>query len=282
MRNSQSREFRLTPLPQSQVAEVTKQYGGLTREELQNIYYDEPHHWVVVLAMVFNPFWSSDCDIQPAKDVKLTATQQTFGVRAVNSAFRGAMRVAQIFIFVLTFAAFVWPLTNLAHENDWMIWLAQSCLLASLVLIWVAWIRYMQRVSAGCRLVVTEWSIIHIVRQLPWRQDGRMSVQFELYASSSLQRSILAKLLHSADLEISTTDPGEPLPGWIKVRNPSLLQAVMEWWDYRKKEDASIKRLLSEERMQEARNRQKSSRAATYLPEDTQPIPTVIIPRPNI
>lgn len=249
-----------------QLSRVTIEHSGLSDRELEKVLYDEHHHWTITIVMVLNPFWSRDHDLRARAPKDFEIAQSGTGNKSLLRTIRIFTRLAQVF-YAIGCAVLVGVMSlsyfDLLPMGSPFTGLRMTLLSAGMIVATMIWVPYMVRVAHGCRLVITEWSIIFLVHQLPWRDNSIQVVQYQNYASSTPQQSPSGWILRFIDLAISTLDPDEPMSGWIKASDFKRLMRVMAYWDLRKRTE------------QERKYAEMSRPTPTIGLKDTREIPVV-------
>lgn len=271
----------LQPIPRAELSSITIKYSGLTDEELDGVYYDDAPHWTVVLRMIFNPYWYVDNDLHPVlSQDELDAGQQAGDNQPdwVMKLFRVVVRIAQVAYTAFALLVVVWSVFRLwellpavPSPSDLLLILAVVTFLACTTI----WTRYIIRLNQRIRLVGTDYTIRKVIDQLPWRPQDRPSLTYEYYSTAKLVTTQLGEWLGYKNARFSTIDPGEPLPGWNRARNPDRLQLLINRWDARKRREA---RMVAEVRVLELQDRQASAAlraegSSHRSTDETQPIP---------
>lgn len=221
-------------IPYESLHPVTKQFSGLSYEELQQVYIDEPHHWVVTFAMIFvNPFWGRDNDVQPDMSPILReklASKTDERLVSLLRFFVGIARIIFYCVFGLALACLMAKLFVPVLAQWVPAWVPAALLLLAAAMI-VPWALYMRGVAQSCRLVMTKRQIRLVVHQLPWRSNTPASVPQRVYNMSVFDKPVLGRLLGFANIIIRTTEQEETLPAWIRARNADGIRRVFRYWE---------------------------------------------------
>lgn len=259
-------------IPYEQIHPITKQFSGLSSDELHEVYVDDAHHWVVTLAMVHNPFWGRDNDVQPDMSAALRAKLSSKMDERLVRWLRRIIRVARYTYYLMLGSGFLILLlikmgSGLQHLlPQWLPWVL---LLVPLGLT-VPWVWYIQRIAQGCRIVMTKRQIRLVVHQLPWRTNTSTPVSQTVFNTAVIEQSLLGKILRFSDVLIRTKEQEEPLPAWIRAKNIARIKAVLSYWEWLKYDK---ERLSYEQRPERTTPEVAAETEFKPSPDDTQAIP---------
>lgn len=259
-------------IPYEELHPITREFSGISRDELHTVYYDEPHHWIVTLAMVFNPFWGRDNDVQPDMSQALRAKLNSKADERLVKTLRHIIKLARwVHHAMLLLGAL--GLVVVLHRGDitWLpLWLP-LLLIAVPIAATIPWVMYIRRIAQGCRLVMTKRQIRLVVHQLPWRSNDSTPIAQQVFNAAVVVQTLLGKLLGYVDAIIRTKEQEEPLPAWIRARNAKKLRDVLKYWEWEK----YVRARVEHENRLIRNTAEVPDEQVAFVPSvaDTQPIP---------
>jgi hypothetical protein len=266
-------------IPYEELHPITREYSGISRDELHTVYYDEPHHWIVTLAMVFNPFWGRDNDVQPDMSQALRAKLNSKADEQLVKTLRLVIRLARWVHHAMLILGALGLVVYMIRKGDiaWPpLWLP-LLLIAVPIVATIPWVLYIRRIAQGCRLVMTKRQIRLVVHQLPWRSNDSTPIAQQVFNAAVVVQTLLGKLLGYVDAIIRTKEQEEPLPAWIRARNAEKLREVLKYWEWEKyvQARAAHEKRLARNTTEVPDEQASSTKSDAFVPSvaDTQPIP---------